>query len=376
VLLNPGTAPPTIDWYEAGLPDGLDQEISRLYSNFYVTTAYLAVFAGDAHLHACVLRQQGQPVAIFLYSKAARHLHVHCFQSRIAAGLLATFTQQAFAHYPGLQRIEFAAMDAAPDALHQALGRRPHQIDQLLEDYVLVLPRSVEAYHQRLAKRTRRKAAYGWQRLKEAHPSSRFEVQEAGRADPHRLAEIMLMSRLRLIRAGVSWARGDALDEGMVRLISHCVIANITVDGAMAAGLTAFVSGRNSTFDTTAQSALFNDYSVGFLNFYLLICRCIELGLSEIHFQGGSGGYKERLGCERRPLQSVIVYRSNLSLLRSARTALGRAVEANRLKLRKAVSQAPGVALVRALLQRLKGGMAARPEPLAGGSGRQRRAGA
>jgi Acetyltransferase (GNAT) domain len=333
----------SIEWYDSDPPSWVDAELSRIYQNIYSLIAYHRSFEPSFSPSVYVVRRDGTPVDILIFTRTARRIDVKCFQARIGARAVADFARAAFARFPSVRVINVLPIYVERTDIDSARMPAPFQIGDLSEDYLLSLPDSEEAYLQTLGASTRKMLKRRLRLLRQDHPSLSFTVQANAQVDPGDIGKLVSFAKTRMQANGMPWRRAPNFDAGIERLAPLCVLGTSKIDGALAAGQLAFVIGSSCCFELTSHDPKFADYSIGTVNIFLTVCECIKLGVTDIHFLIGDSGYKQSLGAIRRPLVGIAFYRNHMAVLTHPRTYIRFWLQANDKTIRGAVASIPGL---------------------------------
>jgi CelD/BcsL family acetyltransferase involved in cellulose biosynthesis len=199
----------------------------------------------------------------------------------------------------------------------------PFQRFNALEDIVLTLPATVDAYVANLGKATRRTIRGYMNRLLRAYPSFRFEVFETVNIREHDVMSIIHMNQARMADKDKVSAYHDAEAQRIFQLARACgLVCILLLDERVCAGAVSFRTGSHYFMTLAAHDPQFDAFRLGTLNGFLNISECIKRGGKECHLLWGRHEYKYRFLGVERALDNVAVYRSRRMMLRHADVAL------------------------------------------------------
>jgi len=315
-----GTEKLSFEWFESGIPTWIDAKLDALYQCVYSSMGYLRAVNPDFRPSAFVVSRDGEVVDILIFTRAGNQLDVHCGVCNVQARSAALFARQALARYPDLHVVAFAPM-RTPLADIQAQGiPTPYQAAEVLEDVVLVLPATADAYLRSLGSSTRSAIKRRITQLRKEYPSFAFEFQTKEAIDPARLTEVIQYHRLRMHEKGKISGVDVEYEAKIMKLVPRYGLVGLaTINGEFAAGQVVYVVGSHGYFDMTAHDSKYSHVSIGRVAIYNLICECIARGMTEFHFLFGAYDYKYRLGGHDRQLVSLAIYRSRLHVVRNLR---------------------------------------------------------
>ncbi|NEX64011.1 GNAT family N-acetyltransferase [Noviherbaspirillum galbum] len=301
-----------------GLPADAEAQMARLYGNVYALPAQwklTGMLAGNigSYVESC----GNELTAIIVFTRDGRRVRVlnegHCFP----AALLERFSAQMFSQ-GNADVVVLHAVQADPVAAYPSFAY------ECLEDIVLDLPPTEEAYFSRLGGATRSYIKRYLNKLKKTFPTLSHEI--ASRADIREkdILDLIALNKLRMEQKGKVAGIDEVETRRIVALAKECGILSVfRIDGRIIAGTINFQAGSNVFLETIAHDPEWNDYRVGTLCCYLTICECIRRGAREYHFLWGPHDYKFRLlGVERR-LCHLTIYRSRLEMARHPLVAAG-----------------------------------------------------
>lgn len=314
--------------HENVVPGFVEDEIATLYGSLYSSLPLLRAY-DSLHdpVSTFVLYRNEQVDAIFLFRIDSSVLSVLNEGMRLSheqAGLFGTYV---FSRYPTVSVIRFSSVDLQPGGSLPF----PHQSLQSLENIVLALPASAQAYHASLSKNTRRNLKRYGERMVRDFPSFTWEVVEGRDVDDQDVRAIIRLNVVRMASKSKVSAYDATETERMVALVRQCGVVGIArIDGRVCAGALSFRTGGNYALSVLSHDPAYNDYSPGMLCAYNTICECIARGAREFHFLWGRYDYKFLLLAEERPLVKLTIYRSWMQMLMHLNLFLGAEVEAGR----------------------------------------------
>ncbi len=302
----------TVTCHEQRIPEFVEHDIAKLYGSLYSS---LPMLRANESLHqpvdTCVVHHNEKLAAIFLVRIRAGVMSVLNEGIPLSDEQLQVFSVFVFSRHPEVGVIRFTSVhlrDNIPIFL-------PHQRYRCGENIVVTLPRSVPAYHASLGKNTRRNLKRYGERLLRDFPSYHYEVREGCDVDQQDVRSIIDLNIVRMASKNKVSAYSPEEKERLVGLVRHCGLVGIArIDGRVCAGALSFRSGDNYALSVLAHDPAYNDYSLGVLCAYHIICDCIERGATEFHFLWGRYDYKFLLMGKERALENLSIYRSGFKI--------------------------------------------------------------
>lgn len=347
---------------ENGIPPFAESELARLYGSFYASLPQLEIEGSAAGVHSYIASRGDEIGELWLFRVEKNEARVLNEAIPVQAEAVRRFADTIFPAWPGADMIVF-------NAVYPELGGLglPYQRFHCSDDCVLTLPAGSDAYLAMLGKATRKNLKRYLSRLIAAFPTFRYEVYE-GEAAPERLVRAIVALNRRRMAAKGKLSGIDASEEARIlRLVKRCGwIGVATIDGAVCAGAIVYRAGDNFFSFVRAHDPAYDDYRLGLIGAYHLVCACIARGGRELHFMWGREPHKALLGGEQRELERVVVFRSRMHALRHAdlvlKNAAGAFMRAAKLRLFEQArheDSAGGRLLARALgaARRLKRGI-------------------
>ncbi|WP_206668754.1 GNAT family N-acetyltransferase [Lacisediminimonas profundi] len=314
--------------HENLVPEFVEDEIATLYGSLYSSLPLLRAY-DSLHdpVSTFVLYRNEEVDAIFLFRIHSSVLSVLNEGMQLNHEQAGLFGNYVFSRYPTVSVIRFSSVDLRPGGSLPF----PHQSFQSLENLVLALPESVQAYHDSLSKNTRRNLKRYGERLVRDFPSFTWEVVEGSEVDDEDVRAIIRLNIVRMASKNKISAYDATETERMVALVRQCGLVGIArIDGRVCAGTLSFRTGSNYALSVLAHDPAYNDYSPGILCAYKAIGECIARGAREFHFLWGRYDYKFLLLAVERPLVKLSIYRSWIQMLMHVDLFLGAEVEAGR----------------------------------------------
>lgn len=306
----------TVTCHEKCIPEFVEHDIAELYGSLYSSIPMLRAYDSLREpVNTCVMHHNGRLVAIFLVRVRAGILNVINEGMPLSDEQVHLFSDYAFARHPDVGVIRFHSVH-----LENSIAiARPHQRYRCSENIVISLPASVPAYHASLGKNTRRNLKRYGERLVRDFPSYQYEVLDGSEVDEQDVRAIISLNIARMASKSKVSAYDHAETERLVGLVRRCGLVGIArISGRVCAGALSFRSGDNFTLSVLAHDMAYNDYSLGILCAYHIICDCIDRGASEFHFLWGRYDYKFQLLGKERPLENLSIYRSGFKLISHA----------------------------------------------------------
>lgn len=298
--------------YRDELPAFAEAELERLYANIYSSMPQWRA-AGGLAPGTCtyVERRDGIVTRMLLLQPQGHVLRVLNEGIVVDDKFAAQVGVHLFGAFPSVRAISFHAVRSAvrnPGRLHRSYA--------CLEDIVLPLPASPEAYFTTLGNSTRSYIKRYLNKLKRDHPDFRHEVKFAGGIEESELRQVIAMNGLRMQKKG----KVQEIDAAELRRIlslsrERGMLSVLKIGGRICAGTINFLVGGNGFLEVIAHDPAYDDYRLGTLCCYLTIEECIRRGTREYHFLWGPQDYKFRLGGVRQELHHLTLYRSALHAL-------------------------------------------------------------
>lgn len=297
----------TLVLHRAGIPPFAEVELERLYGNIYASVKEWRVTGAlDGDVSTYVERQGGKVSAIHVFRSMGRELRVLDEGIAISDEQARRFARLVFAEFPQACVITFHAVRNS--VRHPGY---PHRSYNCLEDIVLPLPASSEAYLASMGGSTRSYIKRYLGKARRSFPSFRHDVTFDAAIDENELREVIALNKLRMEGKG----KVQGIDERELRrilaLAKECgMLSVLRIDGKIRAGTINFRAGDNWFLEVIAHDPAYNDYRLGTLCCYLTICECIARGGREYHFLWGPQEYKFRLLGVQQELEHLTIYRS------------------------------------------------------------------
>lgn len=300
-----------IQCHENDVPPFIGPALERLYGNLFSSLAYYRVFGGAERASTYVVRDGKTVVCAWLFRRYRNTVRVINEGLRLQQDDVTRFARTIFSRYPSVNIISFHAVQVQKMELPL-----PSQCFNCLEDIVLTLPASADAYMASLGRSTRSYLTRYLNKLKRDFPSFRFAVLADDGVDELLIRHIIDLNRLRMASKGKESINDENVTQRIIQLAGECgIVGVIELEGRICAGSINYRVGQNYFLETLAHDPQYDDYRLGTLCCYLTICACIARHGKEYHFLWGQDEYKTRLLGVQRDLDNLIIYRSRLHML-------------------------------------------------------------
>lgn len=301
--------------YENEIPDFVGGELERLYESVYCTMERFRIY-GEAHGASTYVARSGNAIAcVILFRLEGRVVKVINQQIALSAADLLGFAHAVFARYRKAHAISFYAIDT-----RLASFPYPFQSFEVLEENVLGLPATAEAYMGILSQTLLKRLNAAEKKLKRDFPSHRFDV-----LDKTEVTEAVLRKVVGLAGARMAAKQHDAYihEDDIPRILqlihAYGHVGLLVVDGEVRGGNVFYGVGGRYFMHIIAHDPAYDKYMLGHLVQYLAACHCITLGGRECCLMGGGSENKSRFGARRVYLSSVDIFRSRWHRMLSVR---------------------------------------------------------
>ena len=308
----------TVSLYENEVPSFIEKEMEELYENVFSSFSKARVESDGRNASAYVVRMGSKVTTVFLFWRRDRKVEVINEAIPVNEEDVRLFSDTIFSAFPSVTAITFRAVQASICRLPF-----PYQRFNCLEDIVLTLPATPQAYLASLGKSTRQNIKYYLKAFQRSFPSYRFEILVKSEVSEQHVREIVRLSGARMAVKKKISLHDEKKTKQLIELVRmHGFVAVETIDGRVCAGVICTRSGANYFMHVIAHDPEYDRYSLGTLCCYLTICECIERSGKEFHFLWGRLEYKYRFLGLQRELDRVAVYRSPAQFMLNGDIAL------------------------------------------------------
>ncbi|HEY8101131.1 MAG TPA: GNAT family N-acetyltransferase [Burkholderiaceae bacterium] len=300
----------TTSIFENEIPSYVEREMDRLYGNLYSSVSKIRANSnGDmSNVSTYVVYKGAEIVTVFLFCMKYGKVKLLNEVIEISEEELNRFITTIFKKFSKVNSISFVAIKTELSQLTY-----PYQRINYLEDIIVTLPGSVDQYLASLKKNTRRNIKRYSNRLHTNLPGFSYGVYVKKDIDEQDVRDIIKLNHARMSGKNNISALGEAETEKMIKLVRECgMICVARNEGKVCAGAISFRVGENYFLKVLAHDPRYNDYSLGILCCYHIICECIKRGGREFHFLWGRYDYKYTLLGVQRDLDYLAVYRSRI----------------------------------------------------------------
>jgi hypothetical protein len=319
-----------VSFYDNQVPAFVEPALEQLYECLMSTVARFTIYDAAPNASTYVVRRDGQIRTLFLFRRERTHVQVYNEQMTLAADEITRFARQVFARYPGVGRISFYAIDTDAAAIPYPLVKR-----ECLEDIVLALPATEQAYLSRLGKNTRASIKNRYNKLLRNFPTFRFDLLGKDEVTDSQIREIIGFNQARMAVKNQRCYHTEESTEQLIRLVRRYGMVGVaSIDGRLCAGMISSRTGGHCMLQVATHDPRFDDHGLGQVCNYLNIVAAIAAGVRIYHFGWGRFEYKYRLLGEHKDLYRVELFRSRLSMFVHLRHVLAamRVAQVRRLK--------------------------------------------
>jgi hypothetical protein len=301
------------------IPAFVEDELERLYGNIYASMKEWCVTGAlRDDVSSYVERKGGVVTALYLFRVREREVRVLNEGIRIDSVEVERFAETVFTACSGVGVITFHAVRSTVQEL-----RYPCHRYECLEDIVLQLPPSGDAYLASMGSATRSYIKRYLNKARRSLPSFQHDVTFGADIDTQELREVIAFNKLRMEGKGKEQGIDERELHRILALAKECgMLSVVRIDGKIRAGTINFRVGDNYFLEVIAHDPAYNEFRLGTLCCYLTICECIARNGKEYHFLWGPQEYKFRLQGVREELHHLAIYRSRWHAMLCAGTVM------------------------------------------------------
>lgn len=304
----------TISCYENDIPPFIEAEMERIYGSLYSSLMQFRVYDNGRDTSTYIVRENGIVTTVLLFQQDGARIHVRNEVFALGEKDINRFAHYIFATFPTASAISFKAVVGDIRRLDF-----PSQCFNILEDIVVTLPESADAYFSGLSSSMRRHIKRYTKKIDEGIPDWQFRVYAGDEIEESTIRAVIELNRMRM--SGKNKVSG--IDEHettrLVKMAKQCgMIGVIIIDGKICAGTLCFRIGSNFFLNVIAHDPRYDEYWLGTLGCYLTARECIARGGKEFHLLWGRYNYKFMLAGVQRDLNNVVIYRSRAHMWKNA----------------------------------------------------------
>lgn len=302
-----------IEFHQWPLPCYIWPAVHRLYRSIFCSEPHLRIHQTlDKDTQVWVARQYGEIVAVILFQIRDRVARVVNEMHELPAEHLNHFMQDLLREYPSTDALRFHALH-----ITGRCGVFPVLQIDYSADYLLRLPKSVDAWHASLSPRNREKLRYFYRRTLRKQPDLRFRQIDAASMTLLEFERILQLNRERMKKKQRAFQMSAREKDGLFFLMKECgSLSVIEINGEISAGLLCTRLENSVFMHVIAHDPRYDDLRLGFLCCAMTIEAAINQGADRFHFLWGDYDYKVRLGGQRQPLYRAVMFRSWCRTLR------------------------------------------------------------
>lgn len=299
--------------YKNEIPDFVEENLERLYSNIYCTLTRIDAYESLDHVSTYVRKHGATIAAIILFKDEGHIIRVINEQIPLSPEQIARFCAKIFNEMKHARVIRIRALDTQ-------LGAFPFPYQQLtnLEENIIYFRNHEHSYLDRLDRKFKKKILSSQEKLKASHPTHQIQYLERDAIPLNVVKEILQLARKRMISKG-GMAYTDSIDTVALAktLKKYGHVATITINEKICAGSIWFSVGKRHFHNIVAHDPEYDKYFLGGQIWLTAILRSHELEADEVWLMGGFSDNKAKYCAQPHFFHTTIIYKSRLHILTS-----------------------------------------------------------
>lgn len=292
------------------VPDSVEHDLENIYHSIYTTAARMEIYGALAEASTYIVRQGAKTRTVFLFRREGNRVTVYNEQISLENNEIKKFSDAIFSKYKSVSFISFYAIDADMNKFS-----RPVQKLNCLEDIVLQLPCTAEAYFKVLSENTRASIRKSQKKLQQNLPAIQFETCCKDDVSEQEIRSIIALSHARMSAKKRRFHYDEIAIQKLIKLVRKygTVVIAKNISG-ICAGTICYRVGEHYFMHVLAHDPKYNEYGLGKLCCYLSVCDAISNGAKAYHFGWGRTNYKYAMGAKNVDLYRIEIYRSSARL--------------------------------------------------------------
>lgn len=309
--IDSGTQTERIRIYEDEVPPFVGDALEQLYASVYCTTTRISLYDSLSGASTYLSIDGGRVRTLILFRASCRGtVEVLNQQISLTDEQIRAFCSAVFARYPLVRNVHFYALDTT--ITPAGIGHPCQSVPQV-EEFVVTLPESTDAFLRQMPYQTRARILKSIRRIQRDYPTYRFEIRVQGDIEPGHIREMVRMADERMKSKGLPSYIAVSEVESLARLArTYGLIGLIYIDGAVCGGTLCYRVGTRYFSRLITHDPHFDAYGLGNQLQLSILQHCIASGGTEVWMMGGATESKRRFVAQRRLLNSITVYRSRL----------------------------------------------------------------
>jgi hypothetical protein len=313
----------TTTCYEKEIPPFVEAELDRCYGSLFSSLLHFRIKGKLTDHTSTYVRHRGQDIiALLLFEHKEGKVTVLNDLIEIGEEEVDHFVNYIFGRYASVTAIYFPTIQT-----HLQHFPYPYQQFFSTEDIVISLPNTEPAYLHSLGKNTRRNIKRYNDAIMRSYPSYRYKILPNDEVDDELIRRLISFNKLRMADKNKISSVDDEQERWIIALAKTCgLVGVVTIDGRICAGSICCRVKDNYYMLVIGHDPRYNEFSLGTLSCYRMICECINQGGKELHFMWGRLDYKYTFLGVQRGYDRVDVYRTRKDLLRNAGVVMKTAI--------------------------------------------------
>ncbi len=294
-----------------GITPELDDWMLKHYKSPYACKSYAEALA-ESTVHTFILYEPDFEIKhVFVFSKGFLRIKVvneHCFIDRVYVDF---FCSTCFQLYNSVQFISFNKQYISPFGISFR-----YLTTEVVEDYIIDLPASEEAYRRKIGKKIRGNINNALNRTKRDYPDYDFSIFEKKAIPSSLIQQAVAFNKERMNKKDiVSGLKESYMRKYRKSLEDFGFVTRSRADGKNMAMVLNLVVDDHLYFNIIAHDSNFNYYSPGLTTLFQTIISFIDRGGKKFHMMYGAYDYKTKLKGDPSELFSYVVFRNRLFYL-------------------------------------------------------------
>ena len=296
----------SLSFFECEVPEFVAPELERLYQSIYSTMARIRIYEENKALSTYVARRGETVISVILFRLEKSKIIVINQQATIDAVEISRFSSAVFLRYKNVNFISFWGLMPIQGKISFFSNQ-----NYCLSDVVVTLPESTDAYLSSLGKSTRRHIRSSLKKITAAFPSFCALTRVKSEISAPEIFEIIKLSNARMaVKEKVSY-NSDEETQRLIRLANvYGLVLTLKIDDRICAGALCYRVGSTYFAQVLAHDPKYDEYKLGVVCCYLMICECIARGGREVRFGGSTHRYKFDFQGVLLRLDYLIIYRN------------------------------------------------------------------
>jgi hypothetical protein len=287
------------------IPEFVEQTLVRLYENVFCTLARIDAYESLKGVSTYVRLDDSVIRTIILFRNDGRTINVVTQQVKLTQNEINSFARLVFLNYP-VTAIKFHALDSRLLSCPYPFLQR-----QVLEENIILLPQSKDAYLSKLRPQFRKQVLMQEKAIRIRYPDFKIKILSRGQINGKIIDKLLSLASERMASKGARDYTSTINREALQKIFErYGYVAIGTIGEEICGGAMWLGVGTRHFHQIAAHNPKYDEFTLGTQLWMAAILHCIEIGGAECWLMGGANLHKAKFLAKPHALNGMTLFRS------------------------------------------------------------------